>query len=218
MIIDHNHPDYKAKWETLGDDRWNGAYYYSKEIVENIIPNVKTDRNWVTIRLANNKEHPDHSIVFIHNNRNPNYYEYLRNYKDCILVCGLPSTAENVSFFGKSIYLPLSVDVKYVEQFKVAEKTKEAAFAGRKVKLAYATTSMPKNVDILTGMQQDELLKEMAKYKKIYATGRSAIQAKILGCEIGVMDVRFRDPRVWKVIDNLEAAKMLQEMIDEIDK
>ena len=217
MIIDHNHPDYKAKWDTLGDDRWNGAYYYSKEIVENIIPNVKTDRNWVTIRLANNMDHPDHAIVFIHNNRNPNYYEYLRNYKDCILVCGLPSTAENVSFFGKSIYLPLSVDVKYVEQFKVAEKTKEAAFAGRKVKLAYATSRMPKTVDILSGMPQSKLLREMAKYKKIYATGRTAIQAKILGCEIGVMDVRFRDPSVWKVVDNLEAAKMLQNMIDEID-
>ena len=217
MIIDHNHPDYKAKWDTLGDDRWNGAYYYSKEIVENIIPNVKTDRNWVTIRLANNNDHPDHAIVFIHNNRNPNYYEYLKNYKDCILVCGLPSTAENVSFFGKSIYLPLSVDVKHVEKFKVDEKSKEAAFAGRKVKLAYATTSMPKDVDILTGMEQDDILKEMAKYKKIYATGRTAIQAKILGCEIGVMDVRFRDPSVWKVVDNLEAAKMLQKMLDEID-
>jgi hypothetical protein len=32
------------------------------------------------------------------------------------------------------------------------------------------------------------------------------------------MDVRFRDPSVWKVVDNLEAAKMLQEMLDEIDK
>lgn len=218
MIIDHTHPLYAAKLRTLGEDKYNGAYYYSKEIVKNIIPNVKTDRNWVTIRLANYKDHPDHSIVFIHNNRNPNYYEYLRNYKDCILVCGLPSTAENVSFFGKAIYLPLSVDVEQVKKYIVKEKTKEAAFAGRKVKLAYATTSMPKDVDILAGMPQSKLLREMAKYKKIYATGRTAIQAKILGCEIGVMDVRFRDPSVWKVVDNLEAAKMLQEMLDEIDK
>jgi hypothetical protein len=66
-------------------------------------------------------------------------------------------------------------------------------------------------------MPQSKLLREMAKYKKIYATGRTAIQAKILGCEIGVMDVRFRDPSVWKVVDNLEAAKMLQQMINEID-
>lgn len=217
MIIDHNHPDYKAKWKTLGEDKYNGAYYYSKEIVKNIIPNVKTDRNWVTIRLANNKDHPDHAIVFIHNNRNPNYYEYLRNYKDVILVCGLPSTAENVSFFGKAIYLPLSVDVKAVEKYRVKNKTKEAAFAGRTVKLNYATSSLPKDVDILHNMPQSKLLREMAKYKKIYGTGRVAIQAKILGCEVESHDVRFRNADIWKIVDNLDAAKMLQKMLDEID-
>ena len=217
MIIDHNHPDYKAKWQTLGEDKYNGAYYYSKEIVKNIIPNVKTDRNWVTIRLADNKEHPDHSIVFIHNNRNPNYYEYLRNYKDCILVCSLPSTAENVGFFGKAIYSPLSVDVKAVEKYRVKNKTKESAYAGRSVKLNYATSSLPKDIDILCNMPQSQLLREMAKYKKIYATGRTAIQAKILGCEVESHDVRFRDASIWKVLDNFEASKMLQKMLDEID-
>ena len=217
MIIDHNHPDYKAKWKTLGEDKYNGAYYYSKEIVKNIIPNVKTDRNWVTIRLANHKDHPDHAIVFIHNNRNPNYYEYLKNYKDVILVCGLPSTAENVSFFGRSIYLPLSVDVKAVEKYRVKKKTKEAAYAGRSVKLNYATSSLPKDIDILHDMPQSQLLREMAKYKKIYATGRTAIQAKILGCEVESHDTRFQDASIWKIVDNFEAAKMLQKMLDEID-
>lgn len=217
MIIDHTHPDYVAKWKTLGADKYNGAYYYSKEIVKNIIPNVKTDRNWITIRLADLKDHPDHSIIFIHNNRNPNYYEYLKDYKDCILVCGLSETVHNVNFFGKSIYLPLSVDVKQVEKYRVKEKTKDAAYAGRTVKLNYATNSMPKDIDILANMPQSSLLKEMAKYRKIYATGRCAIQGKILGCEIGVHDTRFTDPSVWKVLDNRDAAKMLQKMIDEID-
>ena len=217
MIIDHNHPDYTAKWKTLGEDKYNGAYYYSKEIVKNIIPNVKTDRNWVTIRLADNKDHPDHAIVFIHNNRNPNYYEYLRNYKDVVLVCGLPSTAENVSFFGKAIYLPLSVDVKEVEKYRVKKKTKKAAYAGRIVKLNYATSSLPKDIDILHDMPQSKLLREMAKYETIYATGRTAIQAKILGCHVESHDIRFKDASVWKVLDNLEAAKMLQKMLDEID-
>lgn len=217
MIIDHNHPDYKAKWKTLGEDKYNGAYYYSKEIVKNIIPNVKTDRNWVTIRLADNKDHPDHAIVFIHNNRNPNYYEYLRNYKDCILVCSLPSTAENVSFFGKSVYLPLSVDVKAVEKYKVTTKTKDKAYAGRSVKLNYATASLPKDIDVLCNMPQSRLLREMAKYKTIYATGRTAIQAKILDCNVESHDVRFQDASIWKILDNKDAAKMLQEIIDEID-
>ena len=218
MIIDHTHPLYAKKRRSMKDgNQFNGAYYYSKEIVKNIIPLVKTDRNWVTIRLPEMKDHPDHSIIFIHNNRNPNYYEYLRNYKDCILVCGLPSTAENVSFFGKSIYLPLSIDVENVKKYRVKEKTKEAAFAGRSIKLAYATSSLPKNIDILTDMPQSELLKEMAKYKTIYATGRTAIQAKVLGCHVESHDTRFHNADIWKVVDNKDAAKMLQKMLDEID-
>lgn len=216
MIIDHTHPLYAKKRNSLGEgNKYNGAYYYSKEIVKNIIPYIKTDRNWITIRLPEMKDHPDHSIIFIHNNRNPNYYEYLRNYKDCILVCGMPFTRDNVRFFGKSIYLPLSVDVEQVKKYRVKEKTKEMAFAGRLCKLDFG--KVPKECDILTGMPQTQLLKEMAKYKKIYATGRTAIQAKILGCEIGVHDPRYLDPRIWKVIDNKEAVVMLQKMLDEID-
>lgn len=217
MIIDHTHPDYVAKWKTLGEDKYNGAYYYSKEIVKNIIPNVKTDRNWVTIRLAKNKDHPDHSIIFIHNNKNPNYYEYLKDYKDCILVCSLPSTAENLRFFGKTIYLPLSVDVEEVKKYRLKNKTKEIAYAGRAIKLEYMNNRVPKGTPVLCNMTQTQLLKEMAKYKTIYASGRTAIQAKILGCEVLPHETNFPDSRFWKVIDNREAAKMLQDLIDEID-
>ena len=198
-------------------NQYNGAYYYSKEIVKNIIPNVKTDRNWITIRLSDMKEHPDHSIIFIHNNRNPNYYEYLKDYKDCILVCSLPTTAENLSFFGKTIYLPLSVDVKAVEKYRVKHKTKDIAYAGRASKLEYFNNRVPKNTPTLCNIPQGKLLKEMAKYKTIYASGRTAIQAKILGCEVLPHETNFPDSRFWKVIDNKDAAKMLQEMIDEID-
>lgn len=217
MIIDHNHPLYKAKWRTLGENKYNGAYYYSKEIVKNIIPNVKTDRNWITIRLKEMKEHPDHSIVFIHNNKNPNYYEYLKDYKDCILVCSLKSTADNLSFFGKTIYLPLSVDVNYVKRFRTKEKTEEIAYAGRAIKLQYFNNRVPKGTRVLSNMTQPNLLREMAKYKKIYASGRTAIQAKILGCEVLPHETNFPDSDFWKVIDNKEAAKMLQKMLDEID-
>ena len=217
MIIDHNHPLYKTKWKTLGENKYNGAYYYSKEIVKNIIPNVKTDRNWITIRLPEMTEHPDHSIIFIHNNRNPNYYEYLRNYKDCILVCSLQSTADNLSFFGKTIYLPLSVDVKYVEKFKVKNKTEEIAYAGRAIKLDYYNNRVPKGTTVLSNMSQPNLLREMAKYKTIYASGRTAIQAKILDCEVLPHESNFPDTRFWKVLDNKDAAKMLQDMLNEID-
>lgn len=219
MIIDHTHPLYAKKRNNLPfkGDKYNGAYYYSKEIVKNIIPNVKTDRNWITIRLPEMKDHPDHSIIFIHNNRNPNYYEYLREYKDCILVCGLPETRDNIRFFGKAIYLPLSVDVNNVKRYRVKEKTKDKAFAGRTIKLRYSTSSLPKDVDILSNMPQSALLKEMAKYKTIYATGRTAIQAKILGCNVESHDIRFKDASIWKILDNKDAAKILQQEIDKID-
>ena len=218
MIIDHTHPLYVKKRNSMDkDNKYNGAYYYSKEIVKNIIPNVKTDRNWITIRLQEMKDHPDHSIIFIHNNKNPNYYEYLKDYKDCILVCSLPKTAENLQYFGRTIYLPLSVDVNYVKRFRVKEKTKEIAYAGRKLKLSYFNNRVPSGTEILSGMTQAQLLKEMAKYKTIYASGRTAIQAKILGCKVLPHETNFPDSRVWKILDNLDAAKMLQKMLNEID-
>ena len=218
MIIDHNHPLYAKKRNNLiNGNKYNGAYYYSREIVKNIIPLVKTDRNWITIRLPEMQVHPDHSIIFIHNNRNPNYYSYLKEYKDCILVCGLPQTAENLRFYGKTIYLPLSVDVKSVKKYRVKNKTKDIAYAGRRSKLSYMNNRVPKGTPILSDMPQSQLLKEMAKYKKIYASGRTAIQAKILGCEVLPHETNFPDPRFWKVIDNKDTAKMLQKMLDEID-
>ena len=218
MIIDHNHHLYKAKRNSMSKDgKYNGAYYYSKEIVKNIIPNVKTDRNWITIRLPEMKEHPDHSIIFIHNNRNPNYYSYLREYQDCILVCGLPKTAENLRFFGRTVYLPLSIDVENVKKYRVANKTKEIAYAGRKLKLSYTNNIVPKDTPILSGLSQSNLLREMAKYKKVYASGRTAMQAKVLGCEVLPHETNFPDSRFWKVLDNKDAAKMLQEILDKID-
>lgn len=217
MIIDHTHPLYATKYKTLGENKYNGAYYYSKEIVKNIIPNVKTDRNWITIRLPEMQDHPDHSIIFIHNNRNPNYYEYLKEYKDCILVCGLPSTAENLRFFGKTIYLPLSVDVESVKKYRVKKKTKEIAYAGRAIKLNYMNNRVPKDTPVLSNLPQSQLLREMAKYKKIYASGRTAIQAKILGCEVLPHETNFPDSKFWKVVDNKEAAEILQHKLNIID-
>lgn len=219
MIIDHTYPDYAKKRRSLGENKYNGAYYYSKEIVKNIIPNVNTDRNWITVRLSSMVNHPDHSIIFIHNNRNPNYYSYLSEYKDCILVCGLPQTAENLRFFSdKIIYLPLSIDVKEVEKYRVKNKTKEIAYAGRRIKLEYMNNRVPKDVPILCDMPQSKLLREMAKYKKIYASGRTALQAKVLGCEVLPHETNFPDSTFWQVLDNKDAAKILQRELDKIDK
>lgn len=205
-VFSHLSPEY----ETIHTK--NGAYLYSEEIVKYFIPAIKTTRNWVTIRKV-----PycyDHSIVFIHNNLYPSFYDYLANYKDLVLVCGVKSTCEKVQHLGKPIYLPLSVCIKDVEKWKT-EKTKDTCYAGRKGKFASC------NVDLSTPHVQDleheDFLKELAKYKKVYAVGRTAIEAKILGCKILPYDPRFPDPEVWKIMDTSEAIKILQTELDNID-
>lgn len=218
MIISHTHYFYRERLKKAGNNKYNGAYYYSQEIVKNIIPNVKTDRNWLTVnipKLAKTDLDLSHSIIFIHNNLQPNAYQWLRKYHDLILVCGVPSTMEKVQFFGTPIYLPLSVDVESVAKYRHVNSTKDKCFAGRMAKL---NNRVPKDCDILTGLPQSVLLTRMARYQKVYAVGRTAIQAKILGCEIGVYDDRFPDPRFWKILDNKDAAKILQAKLNEIER
>ena len=209
MIIDHTNPRYMHTRSMLGKDRYNGAYYYSVEITERIIPNVETDYNWMTVNVP--EAGRDHMIVFIHNNKTPKCYEWLRDFKDIILVCGVPETIPKVEHLGRAIYLPLSINVEEVESYRT-EKTKDTAFAGRKSKRR--DIKFPESVDFLQGLPRDRLLQEMAQYKKIYAVGRTAIEAKALGCEILPYDPRYPDVDRWKVIDNLEAARMLQEELN----
>lgn len=211
-IVDHNHPSYREKWRSFGKNRFNGAFYYSIEISKLIIPKIETDRNWVLVNQ--NGCAFDHSIVFIHNNLYIENYSWLANYNDLVLVCGIPSTCEKVSHLGRAVYLPLSVDVEYIEKFSCG-KTRDVAFAGREEKRRCYTFS--DSVDVLEGMPRPQLLSEMAKYRKVYAVGRTALEAKVLGCEVLPYDPRFPDPSVWKVVDSLEAAKMLQGLLDDID-
>lgn len=216
MIIDHTDRRYMHLWEN-SNNKYNGAYFYSKEIVANIIPNVETDRNWVTIHVhglcAN------HSVVFIHNNLNPHTYSWTQSFDDLVLVCGVPETMDKMRYLGTPLYLPLSVDVPYVESFS-KPKTKDTAYVGRPSKRMGegARVDFPAGTDFLEGIPRRELLSRMAEYEKVYAVGRCAIEAKVLGCEVLPYDPRFPDPSIWQVLDNRDAAKILQEKLDEIDR
>jgi hypothetical protein len=215
MIISHESPIYQKQRAKLKTSFRTGAYYYSVDIVKNIIPNVKTDRNWVTIMV--DKQCLDHSIYFLHNNLFTHKYNFIKKYNDVIVVAGTPETAYRCRRLGRAcIYLPLSVDVDYVKQFRVKRKTKDTCYAGRDKKIY--SNLVPKDVDRITGLEHDKLLKEMAKYKKVYAVGRTAIEAKILGCEVLPYDPRFPDPEIWQILDNKDAAKILQEELDYYDK
>lgn len=216
MIIDHTHPIYRKRRFNAGNNKYNGAYYYSIDITKHIIPNINMDYNWVTVNmpeLAKTDLNLDHSIIFIHNNLQPNAYQWLRKYHDLILVCGVPSTMDKVKWFGTPIYLPLSVNVKQIEKYKRAVKDKIVAFAGRENKI---NNHVPSYVDRLTNLPRYRLLQEMSRYQDIYAVGRTAIEAKILGCNIKVYDERFPDPNFWKVIDSEEAAKILNRKLKEL--
>jgi len=212
MIIDHTHPEYLALWDALRYDRYNGAWYYSQEIVRNIIPRVNTKRNWVTVNIPGRAA--DDAVVFIHNNLHPEVYTWLQHFNNLVLVCGTPETAERMSWLAPSFYLPLSVDVQEVEQYR-AKKTRDTCFAGRASKAK--DLRLPDGVDKISGLERPEFLRALARYRKVYAVGRVAIEAKILGCEVLPYDERFPDPDFWQVIDNRDAAAMLQMALDEHD-
>lgn len=218
MIISHESPEYITKWNAMHPEgRNNGAYYYSKEIVKNIIPRIKTDYNWTTINIGKSM---DHSIVFIHYNFNPlENYAYLLPYNDLILVCGLESTAKEMrKKFKKVIYLPLSVDVEEVARHRRTSHWREYAFCGRYSKVEPYRDRLHDGTKIICGKDRPEMLDEMSKYKYIYGVGRVALEAKILGCEVLPYDDRFPDPSIWKVLDNKDAAEILQKELDKITK
>ena len=212
MIINHDHPAYRRKWHNVGDNRFNGAFFYSKEITKNFIPRINTDRNWITINVPGIG--CDHAVVFIHNNLHPEHYEWLSKYKDLVLVCGIPETVEKVAHLGKAIYLPLSIDVENVKQY-ARPKTKKTAFVGRKAKRK--GIYLPEGIDYIEGLPRTKLLPAMAEYEEVYAVGRTAIEAKALGCKILPYDPRFPDPERWTVLDNSEAAQILQKHLDTLD-
>lgn len=211
-IINHDHPKYRRRWERANINRFNGAFFYSKEICKFMVPLVKTDRNWITVNIPGVAA--DHSIVFIHNNLHPEHYDHLAGFNDLILVCGIEETVSKVAHLGKAIVLPLSIDVEDVKKY-ARPKTKDVAFVGRKAKRK--GIYLPPGIDYIEGLPRTKLLPAMAEYKKVYAVGRTAIEAKALGCEILPYDPRFPDPSRWQVIDTREAAAILQEKLDAID-
>lgn len=217
MIIDHNHSEYIARRKSLGKAKYNGCYYYSCEIVDNIIPRVKTWRDWNVIGRDVDGMH-DHMIVFLHDNSTPWHYDWLKKYKDLVLVCSSKYTLNSVIYSGKTILLPMSIDTEYVKQFR-AEKTKDTCFVGNVwVKNSMTHPSvLPDNVDFFSSLPREKLLKEVAKYKRGYAIDRCAQELLCLGVELLPLETSYHCDNVGTVVDNRQAAEMLQEELNKID-
>lgn len=216
---DTNYESYKRIFHPKGSGVHNGAYYYSQEIVKNIIPYVETNRPWDTMGMKFLRS-ADHAIVFLHHNKNPDKnYRWLWKYKDLIYVCSSQATFNWASkqYNGHAVFLPLSVDVDYVKQF-ATDKTKEACYAGNlwAFKKPDIKKYVPEGVEFPPkNLPREELLKFVAPYKVCYAIGRSAIEAKILGCEVRNCDHRYDDVD-WEVIDNKQAAKELKTKLEDM--
>ena len=216
MIIDHTNRIWRQKYRTFGRNRYNGALYYSQEICRKIIPNIRTNRNWITVNV--NGVGCNHAIVFVHSNLKPQDYDWLEQYDDLILVCGVPETCDKVAHLGKTIYLPLSIDIDYVQQFTApADKRMGIAFVGRSSKADYPGVELPDGIDYIVNLKREKLLHHMARYEAVYAVGRVALEAKALGVKVLPYDPRYPDPDIWELIDTSEAVRILQEKLDEID-
>lgn len=209
MVISHEKIEYAMAADVIGSDRYNGAFYYSREIVKYFIPKIKTDRNWITVNFKDSHIGCSHAIVFVHNHEHcPEWYEWLSKYDDLILVCSKRDDMAKVEHLGKPIFLPLSVDVEEVQKYK-RKKTKDVAFAGRHERAK--ELDLRGGMDYISNIPREKFLAELAKYKKVYALDRCAIEAKILGCEL-------LSPDEWEIIDSRDAADMLQKELDKIDR
>ena len=117
----------------------------------------------------------------------------------------------------------MSIDTEYVKKFRVAKKTKGTCFVGNRWVRDNMTDSNPSvlvtgKVDFLSGMKREKLLKEIAKYRRAMAIDRCALECKVLGCELIPIDIRYHCDQVGRVIDNVEAAGMLQSALNKIEE
>ena len=211
-IISHESPEYLK----LPISHDNGAFFYSKEMFENVVPYIKTDRNWILINAEN--QCFDHSIVLIHNNAHPERYEWLTPYRDLILVCSTIKTLKTlIEMFPHQhcIFIPLSIDTNYVKKFKAKRKTRDVAYFGRLEKIPKEIAEDP-SIDKIFGTDREKILKELSKYRKVYAIGRCALEAKCLGCEVESHAGEYEGVE-FELIDNKEIIPELQRILDEID-
>ena len=217
MIIDHNHPEYAAIRKKCGKGKYNGCWYYSNEIVKNIIPNVKTWRGWNTVGRELTGM-CDHMIVFLHDNSTPWHYDWLKKYEDLVLVCSSDYTRKSVIYSGHTVLLPMSIDTEYVKQFRT-KKTKDTCFAGNpwvKDNMTNPSVLDTSKVDFFSAMPREELLKEVAQYRRCIAIDRCAQEVQVLGCELLPIETRYGCGST-DVLDNRDAAKILQKELNKID-
>lgn len=199
----------------------NGAYYYSKEIEDNILPEIEADVLIVTAGAAlyTAIELPDGCVVVCHDNRSTQQ-SYGRLFgKGIVWVCSKHSTVETLEGYGeRAVYIPLSIDTKYVKKFK-RKKTKDTAYVGNAwdFKRDYLN-SLPVDIEQLSDMSREKLLKEMSKYKNVIAEGRVLMEAQILGCKTEVPKYDGHESVYVEALDNRETIPEWGKLLEAVDE
>lgn len=214
-------PSYRA-WRNRGiANIHNGAHYYGQEIEEFILPKIKANVFVVTAGgTLQPRKIPDHAVFVCHHNLNPQevYKQFFG--RGFLWVCSKPSTVEKIKACGENaVYIPLSIDTKYVEKFRV-EKTEDIAFVGNfwNFKFRYLE-SLPLNIHQIGVLPRKRLLEEMAKYRRVIAEGRCNMEAQVLGCEVELPDYSNLNLRVEvdvfprEVLDSRDAVPYWREVL-----
>lgn len=164
----------------------NGAYWYSKEIESIILPELDYNLCIITAGATILKpyEVPEGAVIVCHDNRTPRKSYGMLFGKKVLWVCSKHSTVDLMRSYGeKAVYVPLSIDTEYVKKFK-RRRTRDIAYVGNPwaFKKSYLG-SLPKHVVQLYGMGRDQLLSEIARYKRVIAEGRCLMEAQVLGAK-----------------------------------
>lgn len=206
------------KWHNKqGVTRNNGSYWYAREIEEIILPQIDKKLFIVTAAASiyGSHEIPDNAIVVCHDNRTTvNSYGFLFK-KNILWICSKQSTVKTMLKEGeRAIYIPLSIDTEYVKQFN-RRKTKEIAFVGNSwaFKKSYLST-LPKSIAQISNLEREDLLKEMAKYKRVIAEGRCLMEAQALGCKCEVPKYENLESVYVDLLDSRDAIPLWQEALN----
>lgn len=200
----------------------NGGYQYAKEIESNILPSITSEATIVTVGLSlyETEEIPYGSIAVCHQNRDPieAYAHFMK--RGFVWVCSKHSTVDILRKYGQTaVYIPLSIDTAYVAQYKT-KKTKDIAYVGNAwdFKKDYLA-SLPEHIDQLSGLPRDELLREMAKYKRVIAEGRCLMEAQVLGAKGEVPQYPDGKEAVFvEPLDNRDTIEYWKILFAEVDK
>lgn len=208
---------WRAKQDNAG--RNNGAYWYAKEIEDIILPELKHLNLWVNTVGALfflPSEIPKGAVIVCHDNINT-VRTYMKLFKlDVLWICSKPTIVDKLAAVGeKAVYIPLSVDTEYVKQFKRKRRTKDTAYVGNAWSFKKKfLSSLPDNIDQLGGMEREDLLKEMAKYKNVIAEGRCLIEAQVLGAKAEIPADYSRRITFTEVLDSRAAIPLWREALE----